>query len=205
MGKSILCTLLLVTATASLHSQTAAVSSDPVMRAMVDELERSVKELQFKDLDKPYFIQYVILDQDRYRTSATCGALTSSDTSRGRIVQAQVRVGDYDFDNSEFMTGPAFQGPPPSGVVSGTVIENSYDSIRHALWLATDAAYKQSVEQLARKRAFVQNKVRGDQIPDFSKETPVTVVTPRRGLQMDKGRWEKQVREWSAVFKNFPE
>src|SRR5881409_1832375 len=204
MGKSILCTLLLVTATASLHSQTAAVSSDPVMRAMVDELERSVKELQFKDLDKPYFIQYVILDQERYRASATFGALTSSDTSRGRIVQAQVRVGDYDFDNSEFMTGPAFQGPPPSGVVSATVIENNYDAIRHSLWLATDAAYKQSVEQLARKRAFVQNKIRAEQISDFSKETAVTAIGTTRTLDVDKARWEKQVREWSNIFKDYP-
>ena len=121
VGKSVICTLLLLAAAAAVHSQTAAVSSDPVMRAMVNELERSVNELQFKDLDKPYFIQYVILDQERYRASATFGALTSSDTSQGRIVQAQVRVGDYEFDNSEFMTGPAFQGPPPSGVVERSV------------------------------------------------------------------------------------
>ena len=66
VGKGVICTLLLLAATAAVHSQTAAVSSDPVMRAMVNELERSVNELQFKDLDKPYFIQYVILDQERY-------------------------------------------------------------------------------------------------------------------------------------------
>ena len=198
-----LCLTLL--SSAAYRSQDAGTAADPVMRAMADELKRSVSELQFKDLEKPYFIQYNILDQERYHASATFGALTASDLSRARILQAQVRVGDYDFDNSEFVTGPGFQGPPPAGITNQTVIENSYDSIRHALWLATDAAYKQSVEQLARKRAFVQNKVRGDQIPDFSKETAVTVVTPRRGLQTDKGRWEKQVREWSAVFKNFPE
>ena len=147
----------------------------------------------------------MILDQERYRASATFGALTSSDTSWERIVQAQVRVGDYEFDNSEFMTGPVFQGPPPSGVVFATVIENDYDAIRHSLWLATDAAYKQSVEQLARKRAFVQNKVRAEQIPDFSKEAAVTAVGTRRTLDLDKTHWEKQVREWSNIFKRYPE
>src|SRR5437667_11552698 len=175
------------------------------MHAMVDELQRSVAELQFKDLDKPYFIQYVIVDQERYRASATFGALTGSDTEAGRLMQAQVRVGTYDFDNSEFITGPAFQGAPPSGVASTAVIENDYEAIRHGLWLATDAAYKQSVEQLARKRAFVQNKNRGEQIPDFSKEMAVTVVDSHRDLQIDKSRWEKQVREWSALFKEFPQ
>jgi len=175
------------------------------MHAMVDELERSVAELQFKDLDKPYFIQYVIVDQERYRASATFGALTGADTEAGRLMQAQVRVGTYDFDNSEFITGPAFQGPPPSGVASTAVIENDYEAIRHGLWLATDAAYKQSVEQLARKRAFVQNKIRAEQIPDFSKENAVTSVGMRGKLEVDKPRWEKQVREWSMIFKEFPQ
>ena len=50
VGKGVICSLLLLAATAAVHSQTAAVSSDPVMRAMVNELERSVNELQFKDL-----------------------------------------------------------------------------------------------------------------------------------------------------------
>jgi predicted Zn-dependent protease len=172
---------------------------------MSDELHRSVSELQFKDLEKPYFIQYIVVDQERYHTSATFGALNDSDIGRARYVQAQVRVGDYDFDNSEFVTGGGFQAPPAAGVTSQAVIDNDYDSIRHSLWLVTDAAYKQSVEQLARKRAFVQNKTRGDQIPDFSKEQPVTALGGRLKFDVDKDRWEKQVREWSAIFKDFPQ
>ena len=175
------------------------------MRAMSDELQRSVAELQFKDLEKPYFIQYVILDREQYHAEATFGALTSSDQDRTRVVQAMVRVGDYDFDNSEFVTGPGFQGQPASGVLSTTIIDDDYDGVRHSLWLATDAAYKQSVEQLARKRAFVQNKVTDEKIPDFSMEKPVNAIASRRNLEIDKARWEKQVREWSAIFRDFPE
>jgi TldD protein len=198
-----LCLLLMLSLVS--QSQDAARSGDSVLRAMTDELHRSVAELQFKDLEKPYFIQYIVLDQERYRASATFGALTGSDLNRVRYVQAQVRVGDYEFDNSEFVSGPGFQGAPPTGVTTQTVLDNDYDAIRHSLWLATDASYKQSVEQLARKRAFVQNKTRGEQIPDFSKEAPVTVMRDRRNLQIDRSRWEKQLREWSAIFKDFPE
>lgn len=196
---------LLLTTTMVSRSQDSPRPADPLFRAMTDELRRSVSELQFKDLDKPYFIQYIVLDQERYRATATFGALSGSVMNQVRYVQAQVRVGDYDFDNTEFVTGPGFQGAPPAGVTNQTVIDNDYNALRHALWLATDASYKQAVEQLARKRAFVQNKVRGEQIPDFSKESPITVVGDRRRLQIDKHRWEKQVREWSALFKDFPE
>ena len=203
--KSAVFVCLILSSSVAYKSENSAPSTDPIFKAMTDELQRSVSELQFKDLEKPYFIQYVVLDQERYRASATFGALTASDLSRARYVQAQVRVGDYDFDNSEFVTGSGFQGQPQAGVTNQTIIDNDYDGIRHSLWLVTDSAYKQAVEQLARKRAFVQNKTRGDQIPDFSKENPVTVVGNRRGLEIDRSYWEKQVREWSAVFKEFPD
>ena len=199
----VLCFLLSV----SLHvqAQSTPAAADPILKALSDELQRSVADLQFKDLEKPYFIQYVILDREEYRAEATFGALTSSDQDRARVLQAQVRVGNYDFDNSEFVSGGGLQGPPTSGVLASIVVENDYDAIRHELWLATDNAYKQAVEQLARKRAFVKNKVSDEQIPDFSKENPVSAVGARGALQIDKPRWEKQLREWSAIFKQFPE
>jgi TldD protein len=203
--KFVLAVCLLISSAFVSRSQDSLVSSDPVMRAMVDELGRSVSELQFKDLEKPYFIQYIVLDQERYRGSATFGALTGSEINRARYVQAQARIGDYDFDNSEFVPGPGFQGPPPAGVTAETALDDDYGVIRHSLWLVTDAAYKQAIDQFARKRAFIQNKTRGEQIPDFSKEKAVTSVAVRRRFDIDKGRWEKQVREWSVLFKDFPE
>jgi TldD protein len=105
LTKTAISVAMLLMASAAVHSQTSNVSDSPVMRAMSDELKRSVSELQFRDLEKPYFIQYVILDEEQYRASATFGALTASDIDRRRIMQVQARVGDYDFDNSEFIVG----------------------------------------------------------------------------------------------------
>jgi TldD protein len=188
-------------------AQTPTATADPVLRAMQDELQRSVKELQFKDLEKPYFIQYTIVDEDEYSIDATFGGITSSDHNRDRALGVQVRVGSYDFDNSEFVQSGQFGGGggASNGVLTLTVVDNDYDVIRHALWLATDTAYKQAVEQLARKKAFVQNKVQDENIPDFSKESPTTAIGARRTLEFDQSRWEKQLRDWSAIFKDFPE
>src|SRR5437867_4622700 len=110
--------LLVVIAVPSLQAQTSAVAADPVLRAMQDELQRSVRELQFKDLEKPYFIQYTVLDEDEYSADATFGAITSSDRSRDRVLGVQVRVGGYDFDNSEFVAaGPFGGGAAANGVL----------------------------------------------------------------------------------------
>jgi TldD protein len=187
------------------YVQNSSGQSDPVLRAMDDELQRSVKELQFKDVEKPYFIQYIVLDEEEFNIDATFGAITSSGHNRGRSLQVQVRVGSYDFDNSEFLPNPSFSNaPPPAGILTSTVIEDDYNAVRHAIWLATDAAYKQAVEQLARKRAFVENKVREVQIPDFSRENATTAVAARQKLEFDSAKWEPQIREWSAIFREFP-
>lgn len=203
MKRSVGCSIFLCLFFGSVLSWAQAPVADNVMKAMNDELQRSVAELQFKDLEKPYFIQYVILDREQYRAEATFGGLTASNNDRTRLLLAQVRVGDYEFDNSEFIA-QGFQGAPQSGVLSTTIIDDDYDGVRHSLWLSTDAAYKQSVEQLARKRAFVQNKVRDEQIPDFSMEAAVTSLGSRGLLAFDKTLWEKRLREWSAIFRDFP-
>ena len=85
--KFLICICLVLSSSAAYRAQSAA-ATDPVMRAMADELKRSISELQFKDLEKPYFIQYNVLDQERYRTSATFGAL-GTNFCRTQLAYAQ--------------------------------------------------------------------------------------------------------------------
>ena len=193
---------ILLTGMLGSYAQDTATTMDPIMSAMSDELSRSMTQLQFKDLEKPYFIQYITLDEQEFSASSTFGALTSSSEGRQRVLYAQVRVGDYTFDNSEFVTG---NGAPPSGIIEQTVIDDDYATMRRAFWLATDAAYKQSVEMLARKRAYVENKIRNEEIPDFSQEGPTRSIGAKRTLTLDKPAIERQIREWSRIFRDFPD
>ncbi len=184
--------------------QGGTASDNVVIKAMNDELQRSVAELRLGNLDKPYFIQYVVHDEEEYSAEATFGALTSSDNSHRRYVQVQVRVGSYEFDNTEFVA--AGSNGPSTGVLLSTVVDNDYDNLRHTLWLGTDSAYKQSVELLARKRAFIQNKIQEVQPPDFSKEGATqSISSSARGLDFDKAGMETRLREWSRIFREFPE
>ena len=84
----------------------APAADDVVMKAMRDELDRSMKQLQLEQLEKPYFISYHVQDRTSLDTSATFGALLSGDLARARYLTVQVRVGDYQSDNSNFMTYP---------------------------------------------------------------------------------------------------
>ena len=171
---------------------------------MVDEMSRSISQLQLSNLDKPYFIQYIVLDEDEFAARATFGAITQSSPTKQRLIYSQVRVGNYDFDNTEFQAGgQGGAGGGNPGLYQGPV-DDDYDSLRHTLWLATDASYKSAIEVIAQKRASIQNRTQEDRVPDFTKESPTVSVGERRKLEFDRAKIEGQLRQWSQIFREFP-
>jgi hypothetical protein len=193
---------------------TAAASfaaDDVVMRAMRDELARSMKKLQLESLQKPYFIAYRMVETTGCNAIATLGALNSSNCdaavdSRFRNLSVEVRVGDYVRDNTNFFVPMSVGGvarPLGSGG-SAIPVEDNYDEIRRQLWLATDSAYKNSLDLYAKKKATLENRHRTEDAPDFSKEPPLNMDE-----SMPRGTWnrtalENIVKPLSAIFRETP-
>src|SRR5262249_42634499 len=181
---------------------------DIVMKAMRDELGRSMKKLQLENLEKPYFISYSVYDTDSATASATFGSVNGrTEEQRARFARIQGRVGDYQFDNRNFFAA-SFGGSGVSrgfGGIAPLPVDDNYDEIRRQLWLATDAAYKKALEDISKKRALLANKNRGEVIPDFSKEPAVTLsdVLPRADIKAQE--MEKLVRDLSSAFKQSPD
>ncbi len=188
--------------TSNLHAQSS--QSNIVLRAMGDELARSVAGLRLGNLEKPYFIEYAIEDTQDVTLSSSFGALTVRDRSRSRSLRTRVRVGSYDFDNTGFLNPAEFFSNAAGA--RGVPTEDDYNALRHEIWLATDAAYKVAIEQFARKQAFVQNKQDDAPTPDFSRETAnVSVNQTNLNTDFDDAEWERRVSEMSGVFREFPE
>src|ERR1035437_5170857 len=156
---------------ASLHAQ-----DDIVMKAMRDEMARSMKQLTIENLEKPYFIAYRVVDSENAGAGASFAALNRSNSSRSRRLHVEVRVGDYKLDNSHFFFSNMNQGTTTqiyNGIMMLT-LEDDYKELRRQLWLGTDSVYKKAVEDISKKRATLQNRTRTDESDDFSKEEPVT-------------------------------
>jgi len=181
----------------------APAADDVVMKAMRDELDRSMKHLRLEQLEKPYFISYRMQDRTSLDTSATFGALLSGDLSRARYLTVQVRVGDYQSDNSNFMTYP----PQANGLTENVLlpVDDDYQELRRHIWLATDTAYKAALEMLSRKRAALENRKARENLPDFSKEQPATALEPFAPITLDLAQAEALVRKLSALFRQWPE
>ncbi len=170
---------------------------------MRDELQRSRDRLQISGLERPFYIEYRLLDLDVRSVSASFGALLSSTTSRNRFMSVKVRVGDYKRDSSNFITDDAFRGF--IGSTGAVGIDRDYDSLRQDLWLATDQAYKEGLDALSRKRAFLRSLAKPPDIDDFSSEQPVVLVTPRVEPDWSRRNWDEEARAVSAVLRAYPQ
>jgi len=177
--------------------------SDQTLQALRDELKRSRDRLQIPGLERPYFVEYRLVDLDVRTVHASFGALLSSTTSRNRYMAVEVRVGDYKLDSSSFITDETFRGF--IGSTGQVGIDRDYDSLRQDLWLATDQAYKEALDTLSRKRGFLRSLARPSDIDDFSREQPVVLVTPRVEPDWTSRNWDEEARAVSAVLRAYPQ
>jgi predicted Zn-dependent protease len=183
--------------------------SEALMRALADELARSMT-LQMEDLEKPYFIQYTVDDSISHHLTASYGAITGSQRERSRDFYSQTRVGSYDLDNTNFVEEGGgffamFGGRSGSGGRASLPLDDDYKAIRQAIWWATDQDYKDAVETLTKKRAYMRDKTLEDRPNDFSKAPVVEYIEPTASMDFDKAAWTKKLEQASAHFKKYPQ
>ncbi len=194
-------------ATVLILSPVALPQDDVALRAMKDELTRSVKQLQLQGMDKPYFIAYRMDEVNEATVSAKLGSLTHAEPGRRRVIGVEVRVGDYALDNSNYFAMSRLRGGfgDMFGNISSAPLDENYDQIRRQLWLATDTQYKKALEDLSGKRAAMQMRKRTEDLPDFSKEPAATVMEAKEASATELKELESLARQLSAVFHSSPE
>lgn len=166
-------------------------------------MARSVSRLQIEGQQKPFYIEYRLLDLDIRAVTASFGALVSSDTARSRYMTVNLRVGDYHLDSSNFLSEDGFQGALGSAGQVG--IDRDYNSLRQDLWIATDQAYKSALVQMSLKQAFLRSLTKPPEIDDFSHTTPVVDVTPHVEPDWTSRNWEDEARKVSGALRSLPQ
>jgi PmbA/TldA metallopeptidase C-terminal domain len=182
-------------------------SSDPVGRAMRDELARSMAQLRLDTLPRPYFVAYRVDEIERVAVAASLGSLLRTTGARDRHLEVELRVGDYAFDNTNFLSFPGagfstLRGFSTDGELP---LDDNYQESRRQIWLATDEAYKAAVEELSQKRGALQNRAPSEHVPDFARESVATITDLPPTPQVTRAEAESLVRVVSAVFREMPD
>ncbi|OGS44388.1 MAG: hypothetical protein A3J79_04290 [Elusimicrobia bacterium RIFOXYB2_FULL_62_6] len=177
-------------------------AGDDQLRAMGDELARSMAKLKMENLAGPYYIGYYMTSDSSAYVSASFGAVISTSAGAGRQIAADVRIGSRAFDNTGY-AGEDYPSYRPN--YSSAPDEDGYDALRFSLWSLTDQAYKGALEAYSRKKAYREKKSLAEVYDDLSEEKPETILAdcPAPG-EIGFGRWIEAAKRLSAVFKKYP-
>jgi hypothetical protein len=181
---AVLLVLSLTAVVSRVHAQSKS-SYPPVLEAERAELSHSFDQLKKQQIP-PYFLSYEIIESHSASVSGSFGALSHSNENQRRQLLIDLRVGDYDLDNTRQVRGnplnfsnrysmiqiPIEDDPVAiRNMLGGTIrlpLDDNYDELRREIWLATDGAYKKALEDLSGKRAALQDKNRTENIPELS-------------------------------------
>jgi len=180
-----------------------AQDNDILLHAMHDEMGRIPELRVVGGSDPPYLIRYTLDDADTWVATASLGGLLGETRSRVRVFRVGVRVGDYIFDNanyvySEFPAGVRFD--------TGTLpIVDDYRALRQEIWLSTDAAYKIALDAIGHKRSALQNVNLTEPLADYTKTSGVHLILPPAHIAFDQTAWRDRTVSLSSIFENYPQ
>ncbi len=175
-------------------------TGDVIFKAMQDELDRNMSQLVMENLEHPYFISYTIDDAQQLDVSASLGTLSRSQLDRGRYLSVDLRVGDYALDNSNFVSGFSGFGADYAPLA----LDDNYDAIRNQIYLETDQAYKNALETISKKRAYLQTRVITNRPDDFLKLPANRVIGKPEPFDLDKAKFAQMAETATGLFREFP-
>src|SRR5439155_8210248 len=179
----------------------------PVLQALQQEMKRAFGLLREKGDPKPFFINYSVRENSSVDIQASLGALRSSGTDHSRLLDVDVRVGDYQLDSTHQIRGPRGTNTGPNFNYPVLMpIDDDIDALRSVIWLETDQKYKAAVERFIQVKANRTIKVdEEDTSADMSRESKQTAIFPVAGVRLDVPSWENKLKTYSALFKKYPE
>jgi len=173
----------------------------PCLVTMGQELDREMPVLSKAD-PPAYFIGYTLTSMDHAEVMGSNGALLSSDETKSRWLEARVRVGTYDLDNTHQIGNAPSQQQTSFG--RAAPVEDDPGVLRRSFWLETDKQYRAAAEAFIKVQTSndVQAQTAEAHAPDFSHEQAAVSYGPEVSLKLDRKPWEDKVRLYTATFRS---
>lgn len=178
-------------------------NASTVLEIAEKELNRNFNQLQKEEIP-PYYISYNITDIERISINASLGNIISNDSINQRILDIDLRVGDYKFDNTHIIRGNSINFGGGSGF-EFLPLNNNEKAISNKIWYNTDKVYKNAIESFEKAKSNSAVKVdQEDKSADFSKERPVTFTESSTKLKVNREEWVNRLKQLSKLFNSDP-
>src|SRR5690349_6086327 len=132
------CALLVLSSLPGAYAQ-----QDTLMSIVAEELDREFKALSQASMPV-YYMHYYVNDVEYATISASFGSLVHSSINRNRVLSTQVRLGNYQFDNTHpgSIENGEFGGFAGGASARVLPLDNDRDAIQTSLWQAATREYK---------------------------------------------------------------
>jgi len=200
--KKTIFTAFAIAAALAARAGAALPDGDKVFAAMRDEMTRSMDKLNMDGLGKPYFMSYKLGDGHHFNATASFGALEGSGSYDYRRLTIDLRMGSPKFDNSNYAPDP-WEGYDAE-TDWNVSLDDNYDALRFSIWAATDKAYKDALQNLSKKKAFVEAHNIADLYDDMTPAPAFELYRPAVPERLDEAAWKDTVRDVSAAFRRYP-
>ena len=160
-----------------------------------EELNRNFSTLRQKARPAPYYLGYSVTEEEAETITASSGAINGHNHAHTRTLDVSIRVGSPQFDNYHPIRGERGQFRTSRAIA----LEDVPNSIRRALWLETDAAWRAAAQRYANAQADAQTSVaQEDKSDDFSTETPSVSSEVPPQYHFAGQDWTERMRRVSA-------
>lgn len=204
----IVCLVLLCSSPALVTADQGTATSGGLLELLGKELDYSMQNLVMPDGTKPYYLAYTVTDRKTIALGATLGALVRDDARHRRLLDADVRVGNYDVDNTHKLRGEGGGFDPADFLLQRATplsLEDDPEAIAHTLWLTTDGKFKAAAKKYQRVLTNLKTKVaEEDTSGDLTREEPSVYSEPEVGLTLDRAAWGQRLRDVSKLALEYP-
>ena len=191
---------LLVVTPSALAKGRASVSPE-MLDQLSSELDRGMKDLALPGEPRPYFVAFKLTEVDVNDVAASLGSATAARNRNFMSLDAHVRVGDYTFDNSNYVI-PQQENRDGHATIA-LALEATPRTARRAAWLATDAAYKEALQQFTAKKVTLDGRPgMAENAPSYTREPPTVMMDKVDVPAMEPvDELKKMAETVSAVFR----
>ena len=178
---------------------------DPVLNAMVKELERSFSGLKKAEPVPLYYLGYEVTINKYASMSAKLGALDYKTEAPSATLDVDMRVNTMELDNTHQVKGDMAWTNSTQSENLPVALEGNEDAIRARIWEYTDKAYKKAQEKFTKvKMNKAVTAAEDDPSPDFSPVKPEKFYETVTLEKADLDAWGERIKKHSARLAGFP-
>ena len=179
------------------------IAQDKLIEGLNQELNRTMEAFSKEEIP-PYYISYSITTLKSNNIRAKNGEILANNSNKNRILDIDLRVGDYSFDNTHIIRGNPIQFSFGSGAIQ-LPLDDNIPAIRNIIWNNTERRFRAAVERYKKAKTNQAVKVtEEDKSPDFSKENPVEYFGKSKDFDLDVEDWSNKLKQLSALFMDYP-